>query len=58
MRSATRCSSRRDSSTPNRPQESASPMITTSRGAGITSLNSTSMMRSFTSRSASPSTIG
>ena len=58
MRAAACSSSDFDSSSPKMPQASAKAMITTSRGPGISSLNSTPMMRSFTSRSALPSIIG
>ena len=50
--------SRFDNSSVKMPQASARQMITTSRGVGTTSLKSTSRMRSFTSRSASPSMSG
>ena len=40
------------------PQASARQIMTTSRGIGIMSLKSSSMMRSLTSCSAVPSTTG
>ena len=42
----------------NTPQASARQMMTTSRGPGMSSPNSTPMMRRRTSRSAFPSTVG
>ena len=58
MRALACSSSRLESSSLNIPQAWAKEMITTSRGLGISSLNSTPMIRNFTSRSASPSIVG
>ena len=58
MRAAACSNSRLDSSSLNMPQVSARPTIAMSRGSGISSLNSTDMIRSFTSRSAFPSMVG
>ena len=55
MRGSACCSSRRESSSAKIPHASARQMITTSRGVGIMSLKSSSMIRNFTSRSAVPS---
>ena len=58
MRSRTAASSALSSSRSNTPHAFARQMITMSRGAGMSSPNSTPMMRSRTSCSASPSTTG